>query len=62
MSGIVIFKVIVLKTKVKNSKKNDDEHRIDCPECPSEADIYWDPRYNGKRGSCSGCGTSWAES
>jgi len=51
-----------LKTKEKNSKKNDDEHRIECPECPSEADIYWDPRYNGKRGSCSGCGTNWAES
>lgn len=46
----------------KKSLKNDDEHKASCPECPTEADIYWDPRYNGKRGTCSVCGTNWAES
>ena len=48
--------------RTKKSLKNNDEHKTECPECPTEANIYWDKRYNGKRGTCPVCGTNWAES
>lgn len=42
---------------------NEDETTHDtCPVCNMEVELYWEPRYNGFRGSCSKCGTNWAES
>ncbi len=33
-----------------------------CPICENEVKPYWEPRYNGYRGTCSICNTNWAES
>ena len=42
---------------------DEDETAHDtCPVCNTKVELYWDPRYNGVRGSCSKCGTNWAES
>ena len=45
----------------RKDNENETAHGI-CPVCNTEVELYWEPRYNGVRGSCSKCGTNWAES
>ncbi|GFN39749.1 MAG: conserved hypothetical protein [Marine Group I thaumarchaeote] len=39
-----------------------DHEKIECPVCNREIIPYWEPRYNGVRGTCNICGVNWAES
>jgi len=53
----------VLKDKKKTIHKNiNDHYKVECPICHRENKPYWEPRYNGIRGTCDFCGTNWAES
>jgi len=53
----------VLKDKKKTVHKNINDHnKVECPICHREIKAYWEPRYNGIRGTCDFCGTNWAES
>lgn len=39
------------------------EEKSVCIYCGSEnIIIYWEPKYNGFRGTCNECDTNWAES
>ncbi|MGI0010406.1 MAG: hypothetical protein ACREAE_03295 [Nitrosopumilaceae archaeon] len=51
-------------SKVKGwLSNNSSEHGVVyCPACNTEVELYWDPEYNGVRGTCIKCGTNWAES
>jgi len=44
------------------SKEQKERKNVPCPECPDNIEVYWDPKYNGFRGTCKECGTNWAES
>lgn len=51
-----------MRKKKKTIQTNSDEHKVECPDCPTEASVYWDIRYNGYRGTCEVCETNWPES
>ena len=51
-----------MRKKKKTIQTNTDEHQVECPDCPTEASVYWDIRYNGYRGTCEVCETNWPES
>ncbi len=41
----------------------DYEENLVCIYCGGESIvIYWEPRYNGFRGTCNDCKNNWAES
>ncbi len=43
-------------------KNYDDHDKAECPVCNSEIELFWEPRYDGIRGTCTKCGINWAES
>lgn len=53
----------VTKSTCEDLDKQFYENKPLCLACASEnIVIYWEPKYNGFRGTCKDCNTNWAES